>query len=244
MFFGKDMIIKRGITKEQEPHRPPEVETARDALVDLFQGVSDMTQLPPDKVWFGGFDQGATCAFEALGSLGPEVRGTPGGCILLSPASIFLPKKRFHETARNVPVLLAHGDDDNMVPYIFAECARVTIKRAGVHHCDLRKCEGGHEITYHALKAVAQLMGGKLVDPDECDDTVRKEVVKLKAEKNHNLTFKEFQEFQREQERIRIAELTAPKKKKKKKRKPDEHANAPKKDKPLEEPPPIGAAIG
>ena len=52
----------------------------------MFQGVSDLTQLPPERVWFGGFDQGATCALEALASLRPEVRGAPGGCVLLSPA--------------------------------------------------------------------------------------------------------------------------------------------------------------
>ena len=219
IYFGEDMIIKRGLTKEQEPHHPPEVETARDALVDMFQGVSDMTQLPPDKVWFGGFDQGATLAFEALKSLGPEVRGTPGGCVLLSPASLFLPKHKLREKARQVPVLLAHGDEDAMVPFIVAQCCRVTVKRAGCHRVDLRKCRGGHEITYQALKCVAALMGGRLIDPEECDDTVRREATLLKAEKNHNLTFKEWQTYQKEQAAIAAAEAAAPKKKKKKKKK-------------------------
>lgn len=227
IYFGKDMIIKRGITKEQEPYRPPEVDAARDALVDMFQGVSDMTQLPPTQIWFGGFDQGATCALEALGSLGTGVRGSPGGCCLLSPASIFMPKKRFHDVARSVPVLIAHGDEDTQVPFIFAECMRVTVKRAGVERVDLRKCRGGHEITYHALKSIAQLMGGKLIDPEECDETVRAEVTLLKAEKNKNLSYKEFQAYTKEQDRIAAAEAAAPKKRKKKKKKKEEASAIP-----------------
>ena len=71
---------------------------------------------------------------------------------------------------------------------------------------DLISCRGGREISYTALKAVAELMGGRVKDPAE-DGEVRAEASRLKAEKNHNLSFAEFKTFQRQQAAEKAAEL-------------------------------------
>lgn len=62
MMFGKERVISGGILPDHEPPRPPEVQAATDMFVDVLQGVSDLARLPPDRVWFGGFDQGARAA--------------------------------------------------------------------------------------------------------------------------------------------------------------------------------------
>jgi phospholipase/carboxylesterase len=114
-------------------------------LAGFLDGLADETGVPPERTVLGGFSQGTVMAY-ALG-LG-RGRRTPAGIVALSG---FIPTVTGWEAELErpgLPVWIAHGRRDPVIPVEFARSARERLERAALpvayhesdagHHVDPR----------------------------------------------------------------------------------------------------------
>ena len=120
-------------------HRPPELKGAASAVAKVLR---DRRTVPRGPVVLGGFSQGAMVASE----LAFRTKTPLSALVLLSATLVDEPawEKHFQER-RNVPVFLAHGRADTVLPFEIAERFRRKLEAAGVPvtWCSF---DGGHEI--------------------------------------------------------------------------------------------------
>ena len=97
-----------------------------------------------------GFSQGAMIAYE----LGNFLRKTFAGCVMLSGRTLFPNKKDKNNFFINTPLLIAHGDQDDLVnPKYFTETCQVTKSYGFVVEEHLIMGEG-HTISSKMLQLV------------------------------------------------------------------------------------------
>ena len=97
--------------------------------------------LPPDAVALMGFSQGAMMALHA----GLRRRPPPRGILAYAGALLEAPDLAAACTG-HPPTLLAHGEDDNMVPFARAGVAQAALQRLGIPLQTLWRPGLGHAI--------------------------------------------------------------------------------------------------
>jgi phospholipase/carboxylesterase len=135
-------------TPGQRPHH--QVTAVRAALIDLLRAIDGRHH--PDEIVVGGFSQGAMLALDvalaAAAIRGEEGRAAPlvhrafalSG-VLLEDSLPFL-----HGAGTSpLPILIAHGRDDQVVPFRGGLTAKELLERHG-HAVTWRPFSGGHEI--------------------------------------------------------------------------------------------------
>jgi phospholipase/carboxylesterase len=126
----------------------PETFAASYGLVDGFlDAVATATGVAPERTILGGFSQGAVMAY-ALG-LG-RGRPTPAGIVALSG---FIPSVSGWEAdleRPGLPVWIAHGRNDPVIPVQFARDARERLEGAGLP-VTYHESEAGHHVDPRVL---------------------------------------------------------------------------------------------
>lgn len=110
----------------------------------------DRAGLPPDAVALAGFSQGAMMVLHAGLRLSPSPRGilAYSGALLDTPALA-------QECNGHPPVLLVHGEQDDVVPFACGPAAEASLRRVGVPVQTLW-CPGlGHSIDAPGISAGA-----------------------------------------------------------------------------------------
>ena len=129
--------------RKRDPHVVPEgLAPARDRLCAMLDDLERHEGLPPDRVFLGGFSQGAMLACDTvLHSSRPFA-----GLIMLSGSLIAKHEWEQRWPARQgLPVFQSHGTDDPILPYETA----IQLKDACVRHglaVNWHEFPGGHEI--------------------------------------------------------------------------------------------------
>ena len=86
---------------------------------ELAQGI------PPERLWLAGFSQGGVIALETLARHQDKVGGAIGlSCYLGNPATL-------PPAAIPLPVFMAHGIEDPIVPLALGQAARRTLEERG-----------------------------------------------------------------------------------------------------------------
>lgn len=123
---------------------PPEhrsLVASRELLLEFVESVVRRYPTPAGKVVIGGFSQGALMALDA----GLRLADSPAGIVALSGG---LYEKDLAPVApgKGPPVLIAHGDDDDVVPVNNGRRARRVLEDAGL------------EVEYHEYPMAHQIL--------------------------------------------------------------------------------------
>ncbi|KAJ8598478.1 hypothetical protein CTAYLR_001322 [Chrysophaeum taylorii] len=157
------------------------VARAVNLFVDALRAASDLVTLGPAQMWFGGFDQGATLAFDVFRVL----ETPPAGLFLLSPTSLFSPGRLPSDT----PVFLAHAQDDAIVPPLVATAALASLRAAGLRDIRVHTAPGGRDLSYHTLRALGRFL---LRDDPPAPAEEGEAVPLVRAHLQRNPSFKQF----------------------------------------------------
>ena len=147
---------------EGQPSDPEAVAQAPKLVREFLD--ESLSRYPIDrrKLLVLGFSQGAVIAYD-LALRDPE---TYAGLIALSswlPAEMVasIPKQDAHQ---NLPTLVVHGTEDQMIPVARAQESRAKLLEYGVP-LTYREFEMGHEIQVDALRALVSWMEEKVISP-------------------------------------------------------------------------------
>jgi phospholipase/carboxylesterase len=143
--------LRRGVASDRRAEIHEGLATARDHVLRLLD---ELEARHPGRVVLGGFSQGAMVALDvALHRSTP-----PAGLILMSGTLIAEPiwQPRLASLA-GVPVMLAHGRHDGLLPFGVAEILRDRLIAAGAR-VDWQPFLGGHEIPPGVLDAAGALL--------------------------------------------------------------------------------------
>jgi phospholipase/carboxylesterase len=131
--------------------RPPGLKMAASLVEDVL---TDRNLVPRGPVVLGGFSQGAIVA----GEVAFRSRRPLSALVLLSPTLVDESslEKHFHER-RGMPVFLAHGRRDTVLPFEIADRFRQKLEAAGV---PVTWCpfDGGHEIPAKVVVALNEFI--------------------------------------------------------------------------------------
>jgi phospholipase/carboxylesterase len=122
----------------------PETFASTYALLEAWLGeLSDELGVPPDRVVLGGFSQGAVMAYAlALGAGRPS----PAALVALSGFIPEVPGFAFDLEGRaGLPVAIAHGERDPVIPVSFGRDAERRLREAGLA-VTYREAAGGHNV--------------------------------------------------------------------------------------------------
>lgn len=133
---------------------PPGMAKARTQLVAAIEELVSQLQVPPNKLFLGGFSQGAMLSLDvALRSPLPLA-----GLLLMSGTylckSIWQP---LLSRCAGLPVVQSHGSQDAILPVELARMLREDLRAAGAT-LDFVEFSGGHEIPPPVLTAVSRLL--------------------------------------------------------------------------------------
>jgi phospholipase/carboxylesterase len=132
-------------------YRPAELKTAASLVEDVL---ADRHVVPRGPLVLGGFSQGAIVASEVAF----RSRIPLSALVLLSPTLVDEPSWENHfRERRGMPVFLAHGRRDTVLPFELADRFRQKLEAAGitVAWCPF---DGGHEIPATAVVALNEFI--------------------------------------------------------------------------------------
>ena len=122
---------------------------------EVAQGV------PSERIILAGFSQGGAIALHtALRETRPL-----GGVIALStflPLAATLAAER-HAANLRVPIFMAHGDDDPVIPIRFAEASREWLERAG-YAVEWRRYPMAHTVSLEEVRELARWLTARVAD--------------------------------------------------------------------------------
>jgi len=125
-------------------HPDPETfATAVAALADFHDRAWQRLGIGPERTVLGGFSMGAVMSY----TLGLDAgRPEPAGILAFSGFVPIVPGwEPTTSNRRGLPVLIAHGRRDNVIPVAFAHAARDLLAAAGLP-VDYRESDAGHQI--------------------------------------------------------------------------------------------------
>lgn len=140
--------------------RPAGLDEARDLVLELVDSLAVEHALSSERFVLGGFSQGAMLSLEvALALAGRAPSARPAGLVLWSGTLIAEPDwRRLASDGRfkGLPVVLAHGRQDPLLPFSQAEVLREVLVGAGADVTWV-PFDGGHAIPLEALEAARSL---------------------------------------------------------------------------------------
>ena len=127
-----------------------ELEGARNAVLKLLSDLQE-EGVPSNEIVLGGFSQGAML------SLHVAERAPVGGLILLSGSTVA--ERMDAPSLHGVPVLVAHGRDDEVLPFRVSETIAERLRQRGAE-VNWLPFDGGHTIPSIALPQILRLLDG------------------------------------------------------------------------------------
>jgi phospholipase/carboxylesterase len=145
---------RRGVPRDRRDEVPEGLSEARAQVMRLLDQVQARFSVAAPALVLGGFSQGAMLALDvALHRDAP-----PAGLLLMSGTLIaeaaWQPRMA---SLAGVPVMLAHGRHDGLLPFSIAEVLRDRLTAAGAD-VDWQPFPGGHEIPASVLAAAGKLL--------------------------------------------------------------------------------------
>lgn len=113
------------------------------------------TKLPSNKIILGGFSQGAACTlFTAL-----QLEQKLGGIIALSGYLPLAEQFKPTETNKNTPVLMGHGDSDEVVQFTWGKKSHDALEKLGVSAIDFKVYPGmGHSACMDEIEDIGDFV--------------------------------------------------------------------------------------
>ncbi len=154
-------ITRPGGIAELAAERPDGLDEARDLVLELHDSLAAEHGLRSDRFILGGFSQGAMLSLEvALALAGRSPSARPAGLVLWSGTVIAETDWRRlagDGRLRGLPVVLAHGRQDPLLPFAQAEVLRELLTSAGADVTWV-PFDGGHTIPMEAIDAARSLV--------------------------------------------------------------------------------------
>lgn len=126
-----------------------QAEKSRNIINKFIAQIIDKYKIDPDKVYLGGFSQGAIMSLSVSLTFPGTVRGIAAfsGSIMTEIRSLVKP----NEVIKELKVFMAHGIDDNVLPIHLAREAKNYLSSLDIEP-DYHEFNGGHEIPEIILK--------------------------------------------------------------------------------------------
>ena len=133
---------------------PDGLAAARERVLAMLDDLDRHEGLPPDRVFLGGFSQGAMLACETVLRSARQF----AGLIILSGSIIARPEWEERWPGRKgLPVFQSHGTDDPLLPHETATQLKDTLIRHGLP-VTWHEFQGGHEIPLPVLDQLGQFL--------------------------------------------------------------------------------------
>src|SRR5699024_10945569 len=130
---------------------------ARPVIAGFLADLWTQTGLGPSDTILAGFSQGAMMALDTGLRLDNPLKG-----IIAFSGLVIAPEKLAAEIASRPPVLLVHGDMDDVVPVLGSEAALPLLTDLGVE-AELHISQGsGHAIAQDGLDAATKFLRARL----------------------------------------------------------------------------------
>jgi phospholipase/carboxylesterase len=146
--------LRTGNLRDRRAEVPEGLVEVRDQVTFFLDELQAKLSIPDDQLVLGGFSQGAMLSLDvALHRPKP-----PAGLILMSGTLLaegeWVPRMK---TLAGVPIVMSHGEHDQLLPFSIAEILRGKLREAGAA-VDWHSFRGGHEIPPPVLEAISTFL--------------------------------------------------------------------------------------
>lgn len=141
---------------------PQQAESSRIRLVGFIDEAIETYRLDPSRVYLMGFSQGAIMSLSVALTRPEKVAGivAMSGRILPEIAPMIAPP----EALRGLPIFVAHGTEDQVLPVHHGRAARDLLQRLPLA-LTYREYAMGHQVTEESLTEIAAWLGERLDHP-------------------------------------------------------------------------------
>ncbi|HUJ12369.1 MAG TPA: alpha/beta hydrolase [Thermoanaerobaculia bacterium] len=136
------------------PAEPGSLKRSRELLIKFIDELRDRYATPPDAMILGGFSQGGLMSLDA----GFRLQKKPAGIVVMSGA---LNEDDPPPFSRDIPVLIVHGTEDEVIPVLAARRMRRVLESHGVEP-EYHEFPMGHFVTPESIAVVADFIARQL----------------------------------------------------------------------------------
>ncbi|HEV2720249.1 MAG TPA: alpha/beta hydrolase [Thermoanaerobaculia bacterium] len=139
------------------PPRGESLQESRALLLELIDELVRRYPTPPGKLILSGFSQGGLMSIDA----GYRTAHALAAIVVMSGAIAEADMPDF-EAKKDVPVLIVHGSEDDMIPVLAARRARRILEQHGIEP-EYHEFPMGHHVTPESLEVVRNFMAAQLL---------------------------------------------------------------------------------
>jgi phospholipase/carboxylesterase len=139
------------------PPRGNSLQEARAAVLELIDALVARYPTPPGKLIVSGFSQGGLMSIDA----GYRTQQPLAGIVVMSGAIAEADAPDF-AAKKDIPVLIVHGTDDDMIPVLAARRARRLLEQHGIEP-EYHEFPMGHHVTPESMAVVRDFMAARLL---------------------------------------------------------------------------------
>lgn len=136
------------------PAEPGSIKRSRQLLLLFIDEILERYKTPPGKVILSGFSQGGLMSIDA----GFRTKQRLAGIVVMSGAVY---EEDLPPFTPNIPVLMVHGTEDDMIPVLAARRARRVLESHGVEP-EYDEFPMGHFVTPESIAVVADFIARQL----------------------------------------------------------------------------------
>jgi phospholipase/carboxylesterase len=139
------------------PPRGRSLQESRALLLELIDDLVARYPTPPGKLIVSGFSQGGLMSID----VGYRTKQALAGIVVMSGAIAEDDAPDF-EAKKDVPVLIVHGTEDDMIPVLNARRARRLLEQHGIEP-EYHEFAMGHHVTPESMEIVRNFMAARLL---------------------------------------------------------------------------------
>ena len=139
------------------PARGASLPESRALLLELIDELVRRYPTPPGKLIVSGFSQGGLMAID----VGYRTAQPLAGIVVMSGAIAEADAPDF-EARKDVPVLIVHGTEDDVIPLLAARRARRLLEQHGIEP-EYHELPMGHQVTPESMEIVRNFMAERLL---------------------------------------------------------------------------------